>query len=433
MYYVQLVLKNIWDVYLSLAPYLFIGLTFAGILHVFVGTDLITRYLGKKGFWSSFKAAILGVPLPLCSCGVIPTAFQLRKSGASKGATIAFLISTPQTGVDSIVATYGMMGPFFGIFRPIYALISGIIGGTVADLVHIKDDDSHIVVEGKQKIKSKDKGNIFIRFIKYAYGEFLDDLTKNLIIGIILAGLISLIPDSFFLYFSENYVLSYIIVAMIGIPLYVCSTGSIPIALALMAKGMSPGAILLFLIVGPATNVATITLITKALGKKMITIYLTVIALAGILGGIMLDLMDKKFSIHISDQAMSPDHMAHSPFLMICTILFSIMFAISIFKYLRNLIKGKKHCHGGSCSCSHSHEEEHNHNHEGQTNVMSEYLVPSMRCHHCEANIKNALLRKVPEDEFEIDLALKTVKVKSNHNREEISAIIEGAGYSVES
>lgn len=352
-------LKNvviaIYEVYLSIAPYLLIGLTFAGILHIFVGTEFITKYLGKKGFWSSVKASLLGVPMPLCSCGVIPTAFQLKKSGASSGATVSFLISTPQTGVDNIVPTYAMLGPIFAIFKPLYALVSGVIGGLVTDLFANDDDvvdfnqasscSSGCCSHDKDSTRSDHqesgkKRNKFLEFFHYAYIEFLDDLAPQLVVGIILAGLISIIPNSLFTFVEGNYFFQIILILLIGIPLYVCDTSSLPIALALFAKGMLPGAIFVFLVVGPATNVATITLIAKSMGKKIITLYLSVIAITGVLGGFLVNYI---YSLTNYPRPTSVEglgsHEDLSWWIILLTIIFSFFFFLSLTKYIKSKIK----------------------------------------------------------------------------------------------
>lgn len=338
----------IYEVYLSIAPYLFIGLTFAGILHIFVGTEFITKYLGRKGFWSSVKAAMLGVPMPLCSCGVIPTAFQLKKSGASSGATVSFLISTPQTGVDNIVPTYAILGPIFAIFKPLYALVSGIIGGVVTD-IFTKDDNDEMTTNTKATCTSgccssnggsntkEKKKNKFSDFYHYAYIEFLDDLAPQLVVGIILAGLISIIPNSLFSYVEGNYLLQILVVLLIGTPLYVCDTSSLPIALALFAKGMLPGAIFVFLVVGPATNVATITLIAKSMGRKIIMLYLSVITITGVLGGLIVNYIYDFTNFPTPSSIVEVAHHNDLSWWMLSlTLIFSIFFTMSLIKYLKS-------------------------------------------------------------------------------------------------
>ena len=344
---VNKVATAIYEVYLSIAPFLLIGLTFAGILHIFIGTEFITKYLGKKGFWSSVKAAMLGVPMPLCSCGVIPTAFQLKKSGASSGATVSFLISTPQTGIDNIVPTYAMLGPIFAIFKPLYALISGVIGGVVTDMFMQNDKEITAPMQANKCTSAccssnkpgheTLKKNRFADFFNYAYIEFLDDLAPQLVVGIVLAGLISIIPNSLFSYVEGNYLLQILIVLLIATPLYVCDTSSLPIALALFSRGLLPGAIFVFLVVGPATNVATITLIAKSMGKKIILIYLSVITFTGVIGGIIVNYIYEltNYPLPLTIDGVS-HHEEYSWWVIVLTIIFTVFFGLSLIKYLKS-------------------------------------------------------------------------------------------------
>ncbi len=289
---------EITTTYFAMAPYLMLGLVFAGILHVLFKKEFIVKHLGSNSFGSVLKASLLGVPLPLCSCSVVPTALSLRKNNASIGASVSFLISTPQTGVDSIAATYGMLGPVFAFFRPIAALIMGIVGGVVTNIVVKKSSVQSVAMpssfpcvickEPSEHTHSwLDKMRAMSR---YACIDFLDDITIQLMIGIVIAGVLSFfIPPDFFVTYVNNDFLGMILMMLLGIPMYVCATASIPIALALMDKGLSPGAAFVFLACGPATNAATIALINKAMGTKIIGIYLGVIAVCSLAAGFALN------------------------------------------------------------------------------------------------------------------------------------------------
>ena len=239
----------------QMAPYLLLGFMMAGVLHVFVPANFFERHLAKENFKSVLLAALIGVPLPLCSCGVIPTAISLRKDGASRGATVSFMISTPQIGVDSIIATYSMMGLPFAIVRPIAALLTSIAGGAVTTWFS-KDE---IVVRQNCSCETKeDTRNRFIKFLKYSFIDLVQNIGKWLVIGLMIGTLITLlVPDSFFTDLNLPSFVTMLIVLLIAIPMYVCSTGSIPIAAALMLKGLSPGAALVLLIAGPGVSVAS--------------------------------------------------------------------------------------------------------------------------------------------------------------------------------
>ena len=284
-------LVETWDILLEMSPYLLLGFILAGLLSIVVRQELIERWLGKRSFGSVVKASLLGVPLPLCSCGVIPVTSSLYQRGASKGATTSFLTSTPQTGVDSILATAGLIGPFFAWFRVAVALASGIIAGLIVDLLDKEAPKTNSIESQAPVTDTRHAGEKFRAIFTYGFYTLPQEIGKTLVLGIILAGLLgAVLPENW----GENYLsnpwLTYLAVTMIAIPLYVCSTGSIPIAFALLASGVSPGAALVFLIAGPATNVATITTLYKMLGRRTIFIYLLSIIGISWLSGWLLDI-----------------------------------------------------------------------------------------------------------------------------------------------
>jgi len=279
-----------WNILLEMSPYLLIGFLLAGFLSVIIKQEVIERWLGKRTLGSVIKASLLGVPLPLCSCGVIPVTSSLYQRGASKGATTSFLTSTPQTGIDSILATAGLMGPVFSFFRVVVALVSGIIAGVLVDFFEKENVRPMDVASTKTEIENGSNVGKLKGMVIYGLYTLPQDIAKNLVIGILLAGLLStVLPTDLGAAYLTNPWITYIGVTLVAIPLYVCSTGSIPIAFALMAAGVSPGATLVFLIAGPATNVATITTLVKILGRRTIAIYLTSIVLISWLSGFILD------------------------------------------------------------------------------------------------------------------------------------------------
>ena len=301
------------------AIYILFGFFIAGLLHSFISPELIVKYLGKRNFRSVLLASIFGVPLPLCSCSVLPTAVFLKKRGASRGSTVSFLISTPETGVDSISLTYALMDPLMTLFRPLAAVFTAISAGLITNLVDRKkvptekaDNDSRAVSpEVEYSIENgcsahHPPGNIYkapnhsrsfsgfqeklTKLFNYAYGELLDDIAVWLLISIILAGLISsLVPPYFFENFSNNTLVSMLVMLVAGVPLYMCAVSSTPLTVALILKGLSPGAALVFLLAGPATNAGTILLVAKFLGKRLLAVYLGTIAVVSILLGLVLN------------------------------------------------------------------------------------------------------------------------------------------------
>lgn len=285
---------------LEMSPYLLFGFAFAGLLHVFVSLGAIARHLGSRNIASVIKSVILGIPLPLCSCGVIPAAISLKKKGASKGSVISFLIATPITGIDSILATYSLLGPLFTIYRILSASITALIAGFLtnwwaphAKHVHAEgvefDESCKACHDEHEAMEHVDfRGNRVREYFRYTVFELLDDIWKWLVIGILIGGLISyLIPADFINRYLGAGWQAMLIMLVVGIPMYVCATGSIPIAAALMMKGMSPGAALVFLLAGPATNAVTVTVVSKELGKAATAIYVISIAIMSVLFGML--------------------------------------------------------------------------------------------------------------------------------------------------
>jgi uncharacterized membrane protein YraQ (UPF0718 family) len=282
----------------EMSPYLIFGFLIAGIIYVFLPPDNISRHLGGRNISSVIKASIIGIPLPLCSCGVLPTAISLRKQGAGQGAMLSFLISTPTTGVDSILATYSLLGPLFAIYRVIGAFISAVLSGILINLPWVtKEEDPKTPIEHDTcNLCNADDTHPHKFFDKikmvfhYAFVELLQDIGKWLLVGILIGGIISyLIPDDFIKdYLGAGWKAMGVMLIM-GIPMYVCATGSIPIVVALMLKGMSPGAGLVFLLVGPATNMVAITLVGRELGRKALVVYLFSISVSSIILGMILN------------------------------------------------------------------------------------------------------------------------------------------------
>ncbi len=288
---VMQVIEAFWDTALQMAPWLLFGFLAAGLLSLFFTPEAVCRRLGRgAGKRAVLLAVLLGVPLPLCSCGVLPMAVGLRKGGASKGATAAFLISTPQTGVDSFFATYSLLGGVFAWIRPVVALITGLIGGFWVDAL---DATPELPAEtARSYVAPTDRwGKRLWGAVQYGFGRLLADVAPALLVGLLLSAMIlAFVPTQFFAEYAlgSDWV-AFPVMLLIGMPMYVCSTASIPVALALMAKGLSPGAALIFLIVGPALNGASLTTLLRLLGKRCTLIHLMVIAVAAVLAGLALN------------------------------------------------------------------------------------------------------------------------------------------------
>jgi hypothetical protein len=281
--------EALWNLSVDMAPYLLLGFLFAGLLKVYLPQDIMNKYLGKSSFKSVLNASLLGIPLPLCSCGVLPAGISLYKNGASKGSSVSFLISTPQTGVDSILVTWSMLGLPLAIIRPIAALVTGLTGGLLTNKIEKKIANTKQPISRKKQNLPKQKKSIK-RVLHYAFVEMLMDIAKWLIIGLMIAALISvLLPNNFFTEFKLDGFYGMLIMLVASIPLYVCATSSVPIAAVLLMKGISPGALLVFLMAGPATNAATISVIANNLGKKTMLVYLASIIAGSLAFGLLMD------------------------------------------------------------------------------------------------------------------------------------------------
>ncbi len=290
----------LWYTLEAMAPYLLFGFAIAGIISVFLSPARVERSLGGRSMWAVVKASCLGVPLPLCSCSVIPVAASLRRHGAGRGAVMAFLLSTPQTGVDSILVTYSLMGPVVALFRPLAAFITGLLGGFLTNL-----QPEPVAADGRMDVPAASCGNgtdaggsagatapAWRRAWRHAAVQLPADIGGSMLVGILLAaGIVTFVPDRFLEGLAGGGPGVMLMMILIGIPLYVCATASVPIAAALVLKGVSPGAALVFLIAGPATNAATLSTLVRMLGRGAVAIYLLTVTVTAIAGGLVLDLL----------------------------------------------------------------------------------------------------------------------------------------------
>jgi len=357
-------MNEIIEMVCEMAPYLLLGFFIAGLMHSFVPSSLFRSYLNGSSFRSVFYAALLGIPIPLCSCGVIPTALSLHKEGASKGASVSFLIATPQTGVDSIAATYSLMGLPFAILRPLVALITAILGGHMVNLFdrqpvnELSDDDEHAHSCGCSHDKPAEAASFskkLVSALEYAFVDMMAEIGKWLVVGLVIAGLLTVfLPDDFLSIFSDQPILGMIFVLLLAIPMYVCATGSIPIAVALMLKGLSPGAALVLLMAGPAVNMASILVIRKALGRRTLLLYLLSIIGGSMLFGLAVDYLMPREWFSIADQTQLLECCHEGPSLL------GIISAVVLVLLLLNVLR-LHFTHPHECSCCHEHEHEEHH------------------------------------------------------------------------
>ena len=437
MDYVLEILMAVLGIVNEMSPYLLLGFLLAGIMHAFIPDGWYSKYLSGNTFRSVLNAAIFGVPLPLCSCGVIPTAISLRREGASKGAVVSFLIATPQTGVDSIFATYSLMGLPFAVVRPIAALFTAMIGGTFVTL-----GDKNEVKEEKADAARSYSEQPHLSFwdrcleaLQFGFVEMMEDIGKWLVVGLIVAGLITvLVPDSFFEIFKDNTALSMLLVLCVSVPMYICATGSIPIAVALMMKGLTPGAALVMLMAGPACNVASILVVNRVLGRKTLLLYLAAIIGGSILFGFGIDYLLPRewFTEHLSN-TRDCCHEVAGWFEWLCTgILTLLLLNVLRMKLMHKSACSCEHEHGGHCHC---HDSHHSHaSHSSHCEAASHtYTIKGMTCNHCKKNVEKAINTVNGVTSVSVDLQSGIATVSGNDiNDEAIKEAVESIGFSLE-
>ncbi len=418
MNWIILYLKNLWFFTLEISPYLLQGFLFAGILNLLLKKEHLLSYLGKGGFRSVCYAALMGIPLPLCSCGVIPTGVSFHHNGASKGASVSFLISTPQTGVDSILVTYSLLGLPMAILRPIIALITGLFGGWLTDLITKEEQ------QWRDQKREVDHSEGILDALKYAFVTFLGDIAFWLVIGILLAALITtVIPQNFFVGYIDTPLLGMFFVLLGAIPLYVCATASVPIAAALMMSGLSPGAAIVFLMAGPATNIATITVLGKSLGKKTLLTYLFSIISGAMLFGIIVDYcLPHSWFLMTPISEMDQAHHGNWIEIVSALILIGLIMRHFITKFLS--VHQKEPC------CCHDHCNHENLIGKMEENQMDEVIIKieGMNCNHCKMSVETNLKKLEGIESVLVDLnhheaLLKGEKVNLKEVEETVNAL----------
>ena len=400
----------------EMSPYILLGFLIAGILHVFVNEQTLTRHLSGKGWKPVLKAAAIGVPLPLCSCGVLPTAVSLRRQGASPGATTSFLIATPQTGVDSIAATYSLLGLAFALIRPIAALTGAVFGGMAVGRFVPEDASKAEKSAVSGCCVSSERPMAFHKklamSVKYGFVDMIDNMGKWLVIGLVIATLITVfVPDSFFVGFREYPLIAMIVVVLIAVPMYICATGSIPIAMSLMLKGLTPGVAFVLLMAGPAANFASIVILNRTMGKKATFIYVASVVATAILFGLVIDYLLPAgwFSLH----AMTSAHCHHLHlgwFETTCSVLLALLVIFSAIKL--TVIKNKR-----------------NKNTIKAENMDNTFQITGMNCMHCRASVEKAIMGVEGVEKVDVDLSTGTAQVEGNFDSEKVIEAVKLAGF----
>ena len=415
-------MQDVIDLINEMSPYLLLGFLIAGVMHVFIPGRFYTKYLSGRSFRSVLSAALFGVPLPLCSCGVIPTAMSLRREGASKGAVVSFLIATPQTGVDSIFATYSLMGLPFALVRPIAAFLTALLGGVFVNALDtsVQQESQPVAAQHCETERKRSLWQKLIDVLRFGFVEMMEDIGKWLVVGLIVAGLITVfVPNEFFAVFKDNTFLSMLLVLCISIPMYLCATGSIPIAVALMVKGLTPGAALVLLMAGPACNFASILVINKVLGRRTLICYLAAIIVGAVGFGYGIDYLLPRewFTSHLVG---SHDccHEEAGWFQWACTGLLFLL----LLNVLRLRLSGHGHDHHGDhCGCCGEEDS-----------CVHEFTVQGMNCNHCRMNVEKAVGGIAGISDVKVDLQSGRMTVAGTDvDAEKIRDAVESIGFSL--
>ena len=323
-----------WGILYDAGFYVVFGMQAAGLIHLFISRDWLVKHLGGRGFGPVLKAALLGAPMPLCSCSVLPAACALRSKGAGRGATVSFLISTPETGIDSIAMTWALIGPLMAIVRPIAAVATGMVAGFFETLRDRREPPPQqawplCTICNSNDCEHVAKPTRWSRFWTFVLCDIGDDLGPSLALGLLAAGVLGvLIPDNFFERYVGSPWISMLVMLAVGLPMYVCATASTPLAAVLVAKGLSPGAALVFLLVGPATNIATILVVSRMLGKASAALYVGTIAVMSLVCGAVLDLTVGALKVNVFS---GEGHELLPPWLLTAgAVLLSVFLAVSL-------------------------------------------------------------------------------------------------------
>jgi uncharacterized membrane protein YraQ (UPF0718 family) len=312
-------LHNVVALSLDAAPWLLLGLVLAGLIRALLPTDLAQRWLGGNGAWPITKAALIGAPIPICSCGVVPTALSLRRAGASKGSTLSFLIATPETGVDSVAVTYALMGPFMAVARPLASILTAIGVGLSVGAVERRERGQAPAAgapgspccrktQAAAAAVETGPGNL-MSGLRYAFSDLYDNIVVWLLIGLAVAGaVVTFVPPSL-LAEAGSGLLAKVVMFLAGIPMYICATASTPLAASLLLAGVSPGTVLVFLLAGPATNLGTIGIVRREFGGPVAAAYLAGLAVFSIGAGIAVDGLISILSVDIAAQLAEGRHL----------------------------------------------------------------------------------------------------------------------------
>lgn len=405
----------------EMSPYILLGYFIAGLLHVFVPASAMQRHLSRRGLGSVVKAALFGIPLPLCSCGVLPTAVALRRGGASKGAATSFLIATPQTGVDSIAATYSLLGLPFAVIRPLAALVGAVAGGYAVDRADHDTEDKAPADGAGEDSHAQRSGSLPVRLwqaLKYGFIDMVASTGKWLTIGLVVAALITVfVPDELFISLSRYPLLAMTAVVIVAIPMYICATGSIPIAMSLMLKGLSPGIAFVMLMAGPAANFASLIILSRTSGRRATAIYVASVTLTAIAFGLVIDLVlpASWFELHSAVSSACHAHAEWFPTLCSAVLVLLLLSAPTL-----NRRFGHHHHCADTCDA------------DTRTPApMLVFTVQGMACAHCCKRVETAAAAVPGTLSAVVDLGAARLTVTGTPDPDAITKAVTLAGYDI--
>lgn len=399
----------------EMSPYILFGFLIAGIMHSFIPRRTFARHLSGRGWKAVVKAALIGVPLPLCSCGVLPTAIAMKRGGASRAATTSFLVATPQTGVDSIAATWSLLGPAFAIIRPFAALVTAIGGGVAVGKNEqtVSNEPTQVCTVGDAAISMDDTPQTFwqkaLGALRYGFIDLVGSIGGWLVTGLIIAALITVfVPSDFFTFLGRTPILAMIAVLIVAIPMYVCATGSIPIAMSLVMKGLSPGTALVLLMAGPAANFASFTLISREMGRRSALIYLASIIVGSIAFGLAIDYLLPASWFAIGDMGGAHSH-GHG-FSVFPTVCSAVLVALLCYTLAKRYIFQ-------STTITNKSE------------MTKEYIIKGMNCPHCQATVTRSIGAVEGVEAVDVNLSEGRATVEGEHNADDVIAAVNAAGF----
>ncbi len=399
----------------EMAPYILLGFLIAGVMHAFISQRLMSAHLSGGGWRPVVKAALIGIPLPLCSCGVLPTAMAMHRGGASKAASTSFLIATPQTGVDSIAATWSLLGPAFAIVRPVAALLTSFFGGmAVGNFAEPEMSDTQVcrASAAVERESPRGLGSRIVDALRYGFVDLVGSIGGWLVAGLLIAAAITVfVPDRYFTLLGSTPMLSMAVVLVAAVPMYVCATGSIPIAMSLMLKGLSPGTALVLLMAGPAANFASFTLISREMGRRAALTYLGAIVAGSIAFGLAIDYLLPGDWFTFASGAHSGCSMMHSVgwFQGACGALLGILLLNAL---IRNKLKNRSTI-----------------NEKDMEKIISKYQVTGMNCPHCQATVKSRMESIDGVEAVDVNLATGIATVEGLHDSSKLLEAIRVAGF----